>query len=166
MNEFNTKIEELQLEYPDGTEQYEFSYNGLVLGWECHGLARFLTGEIYDVESKNGHNEGYEIFGATATDSQIENLSIGDMVRYRNSDVTDHTIFITDINENTITYVDNNRDHDNKIYWNQTMTFEMLDEKLKKELFWYSTTSPNGYGAIINYKPLEGDEVDIVLDFN
>lgn len=65
---------------------------------------------------------GYDAYGsvpATWSKTNLANLKAGDVIRYKNNR---HSIFVTAVNGNTITYGDCNSDNHCKIRWNQTIS--------------------------------------------
>jgi uncharacterized repeat protein (TIGR02543 family) len=148
--EYNKRVAEFQSFYPDGKNclNETFTYNGATLGWTCHGYARKATGYIFGVECKNGTASGWVRYNATSTNSQINNLSIGDLVRFRSysGSAFDHTIFITNISGDTITYTECNGDGKGTVKWNRTTTKGNLSTKLVLPLH-----DDPGYGWITHY---------------
>ncbi|MFI3228062.1 MAG: CHAP domain-containing protein [Clostridia bacterium] len=143
---FYNKISSAQSSYPTGTWKYEYKVNGSVVGWQCAGFARWMTYQVYGIDCQNGNASGYEKISATSSDSKIDELCVGDVVRFRNATSYDHSIFITGISGNTITYADCNAYNDNIIRWNQTISKSTLASKMTDPLLW-----DIGYGYIVHY---------------
>lgn len=66
---------------------------------------------------------GYDAFGSVPTSwtqlSNMNSLKAGDIIRYKNNH---HSIFVTGVNGNTITYADCNSDGHCKIMWDKTIS--------------------------------------------
>lgn len=123
-----------------------YSSTGSLLGQTCHGYARRMTDYVFGTECGNGYAAGWTRYDASAGNSQIDRLSIGDIVRYQSTSSTDHTIFITAMYDSVIEYTDCNSDNKGTVKWNQTMSKSALAGKLTKPLV-YDT----GYGWIAHY---------------
>ncbi|HEX3038135.1 MAG TPA: hypothetical protein VHO94_03980 [Oscillospiraceae bacterium] len=113
-----------QAKFPDGTywaggnpdhyttspSKQENSFEG---AYQCQGFALKLA---------------YDLYGSNARDdwqraSNLNNLKPGDLIRYYTS--SEHTIFVTNVNGNTITFADCNyvgKAGDCKIRWNGIMS--------------------------------------------
>ncbi len=82
------------------------SFNGL--GIQCFGFAYQL---------------GYDAYGSNpanwSTTKSLDNVKPGDIIRYKNNG---HSIFVTGVNGDTITYGDCNSDGHCMIMWNKTIT--------------------------------------------
>lgn len=88
-------------------------------GWgaeECHGYALQLR---IDLTGKNPMRTCTKIKNKSA----INNLQAGDLVRYRDDG---HTIVVTAVNGNDITFTDCNWKHDKRIRWNEHITKQEL----------------------------------------
>lgn len=92
-----------------------FCPNGTQLSWQCMGYAEKLG---YDT---TGYNPRVNANGwVTYTNkSALNSLKPGDIVRYKNDN---HSIFVTAVNGNTVTYTDCNSDNHCKIRWDQTIS--------------------------------------------
>lgn len=88
-------------------------------GWgaeECHGYALQLR---IDLTGKNPMRTCTKIKNKSA----INNLQAGDLVRYRDDG---HTIVVTAVNGNDVTFTDCNWKHDKRIRWNEHITKQEL----------------------------------------
>lgn len=92
-SEFDQKITNLRSKYPNYSV-WNDSFDG---GTQCFGFARLM---------------GYEIFGSKPStwnkSYNINEVKVGDIVRYGNTGKQGHSIFVTDVSGNTITFVDCN----------------------------------------------------------
>lgn len=74
---------------------------------------------------------GYDAFGSVPTKSwsrtTLSNVKPGDVIRYKNNG---HSIFVTGVNGNTITYADCNSDGKCKIMWNKTISKSEIQRTL------------------------------------
>lgn len=113
------------------------SYNGLCgcnlfdSAIQCHGFALKLAYECYGSSARNWKRV-----------SSIDGIKAGCIVRINNDS---HTIFITDVSGDTITYADCNIDHECGIRWNTKISRSELKSKL-----YYMLVSP---GAMLPAKP-------------
>ncbi len=124
-----------------------YSDSGSYLGQTCQGYAHKMTDFVFSSECRNGYASGWIRYNASSGDSQIDRLSIGDMVRYRAASYCDHTIFVTAMYGEYIEYTDCNSDNAGTVKWNQITTRDALSEKLKKKLVY----DPGYYGWIAHY---------------
>ncbi|ARD66160.1 hypothetical protein B2M23_11660 [Eubacterium limosum] len=140
--EFDQKLNEAQIEYWHGKKQTFFDH-----GETCHGYARQLTKVIFGVECGNGLGKGWIRIDANSNDSKINNVHIGDLVRFRNTPSLDHTIIVTNIIGDTIIYTDCNSDGQSTIKWNQQISKGTLAGKLSQPLVF----NQGAYGYIAHY---------------
>lgn len=107
-SEFDSKLAAIEQRYPHGSrwgEEY-------ARGWQCFGYAHWVADQIFGGESYNW-NKVYS----------MNNVKAGDIVQYGNpSNGYGHTIFVTFVSGNTITYTDANSDYANTVKWGQTTT--------------------------------------------
>ncbi len=112
------RIEDAKLKWSENS-----TYNKYVCSrcgykaWQCYGFSTALTDYLF----------GGECTHSWPTHKNINLLCVGDIVRI-NSDT--HSIVITGISGNTITYVDGNRDYDLKVHWNHTISRSDLSKKM------------------------------------
>ena len=94
-SEFDQKLSSLRSEYPNYSV-WDGSFDG---GTQCYGFANMI---------------GNKVFGSTPSKSwtivySIDNVKPGDVVQYGNpNNGYGHTIFVTGVSGNTITYLDCN----------------------------------------------------------
>ncbi len=92
-SEFNSKLNNLRTEYPDYSTWYD-SFDG---GTQCFGFARLMA---------------YEVFGTYASswsvDYSISAVKPGDVLQYGPTTGSGHTVFVTAVSGDTITFVDCN----------------------------------------------------------
>lgn len=134
---FEQRISKLQKKFPNG--KYWNHAGNLVNnpdGWTntpCthhgHCFAKGYQGECGCNSFSNaiqcyGFSEklGYDVFGSTprtwSTHTNLSKVKAGDVIRYRNNT---HSIFVTKVSGDTITFADCNWDGHCKIRWNATM---------------------------------------------
>lgn len=123
-NNLDAKFAELRREYP-----HESVWNGICeKSKECHGFALML-GE-YIGGGRNVKNTWSQLYNV----SVIDNLKPGDIIRYQtnyhrtNRWKGGHTIMITTVNGNNVTFVDCNGSdsHDLKVRWDRPTTKSKL----------------------------------------
>lgn len=134
--EFNEKLNEVKTLYPHGSQKKEWEINGTVVGWQCHGYARWISHYIWGTDFANGEGEGWVRYDATSTTTPIDKLVPGDILRYRTAanKSSNHSIFVTAIEGETVYFTDCNSDGANTIKWERTTTKDYLAEHLKMEL--------------------------------
>ena len=93
----------LKAKYPNYS-YWNGSYHNLA--WQCHGFALTL-GEALTGSNPNNWKKVYN----------LNTLKRGDIIRCRRP----HTIMVTAVSGNTITYVDCNWVAPNKVKWDQTI---------------------------------------------
>ncbi|MDE6672836.1 MAG: GBS Bsp-like repeat-containing protein [Ruminococcus sp.] len=92
---------------------------GTQLSWQCMGFAEKLG---YDVTGYNPRNNANG--WSTSTNSNaLDTLKAGDIVRYKNNN---HSIYVLEVNGDTVTYADCNSDGHCIIRWNQTISKSTL----------------------------------------
>ncbi|MBE6762447.1 MAG: hypothetical protein E7551_09240 [Ruminococcaceae bacterium] len=134
--EFNEKLNEVKTLYPHGSQKYEWKVNGTVVGWECHGYARWISYYIWGTDFANGEGEGWVRYNSTSTKTPIDKLVPGDILRYRTAanKSSNHSIFVTAIEGDTVYFTDCNSDGASTIKWERTTTKSYLAEHLKMQL--------------------------------
>lgn len=85
---------------------------------QCYGFSTALTDYLFG---------GDECTHKWPTHRNIDLLCVGDIVRINNDT---HSIVITDINGDTITYVDGNGNYDLKVHWDHTISRSALAGKM------------------------------------
>ena len=150
--QFSKKLEEVKAKYPEGSQQYEWKVNGAVVGWQCHGYARWISSYIWGTDFANGEGEGWVRYNSTATTTHIDKLVPGDVLRYRTAanKSSNHSIFVTSIVGDTVYFTDCNSDGKNTIKWERSMTKAKLVEHLKMRL---ADRDYVEYGYIAHYTP-------------
>ena len=92
-SEFDTKLNELRGQYPNYSVWNDY-FDG---GHQCFGFA---------------HMMGYKVFGSKPSswnrDYTFDHVKVGDLIQYGNTSGSGHTVFVTNISGNTITFVDCN----------------------------------------------------------
>lgn len=93
-SEFDSKINSLRSQYPNYSTWANQSFDG---GTECYGFARLI---------------GYNVFGSYPSSwsrvYSIDNVKKGDILQYGNTSGSGHTVFVTNVSGDTITFVDCN----------------------------------------------------------
>ncbi len=106
------------------------SYDGSAI--QCMGFAYQLASLAYDCDPRNE-------WKTNQSTSALNSLKAGDIVRYKNGT---HSIFVTAVSGDTVTYADCNSDLHCQIKWNQTITKAEI-----KSTFTYVKAAPNAMGA-------------------
>lgn len=92
-SEFDNKLNSLRSQYPNYSTWYG-SFDG---GSQCYGFARLV---------------GYNVFGSCPSSwsrvYSISNVKKGDILQYGNTSGNGHTVFVTNVSGDTITFVDCN----------------------------------------------------------
>lgn len=92
-SDFNAKLEELRCKYPNYST-WTSRFDG---GSQCYGFARLI---------------GYEVFGSKPSTWQrinnIDSVKAGDVLQYGPTTGSGHTVFVTKVSGNNITFVDCN----------------------------------------------------------
>lgn len=161
-SQFDAKLSSAKSAYPEGSQKYEWAINGSVVGWQCHGYARWLSWYVWGTDFANGYGANWTLYKSTATSTDIGKLSPGDVVRYRTSTANtyNHTIFVTKITGDTIYFTDCNFDGKNTIRWNRTMSRTTLNNYLKISLYG-SESAPYGYIAHYTLNTLSAEALKI-----
>lgn len=107
VSEFDGKLNSLRSRYPNYSV-WDGECNG---AWQCYGFAFQLYYDIFGTHTDKSN-----------TVNSLDGVKPGDIIRYGPGDWDGHTIFVTGVSGNTITYVDcNGKGGSNKILWNQTI---------------------------------------------
>ncbi|MBR0485170.1 MAG: CHAP domain-containing protein [Oscillospiraceae bacterium] len=92
-----------------------FCPSGTQLSWQCMGFAEKLGYDSTGYNPRNNAN-GWQTY---TNSSALDNLKAGDIVRYKNDG---HSIFVTAVDGDTVTYADCNSDGHCIIRWNKTIS--------------------------------------------
>lgn len=151
-SQFDAKLSAAQSLYPHGTQKEAWSVNGAVVGWQCHGYARWLSWYVWGVDFANGNGANWTLYKSTSSSTYIDRLVPGDVIRYRTSTSKsyNHTIFITSISGSTIYFTDCNSDFANTVKWNRSILKSTLESYLKVSLYGSEAST---YGYIAHYTP-------------
>ena len=84
------------------------------LSWQCMGYAEKCG---YDITGYNPRNNAHG-WNTSTSSSSLDSLKAGDIVRYKNNG---HSIYITAVNGDTVTYTDCNSDGHCIIRWDVTI---------------------------------------------
>ena len=126
VSEMKTVFNNLKNSYPTGAV-WKGNYNNIA--WECHGFSLLVCNALF---GENANNWGMVY--------DVNNLCVGDLVRYRSTTAYDHSIVVTNISGDTISYVDCNGTASNGTYvynridWTKTITRSNLQVLLNKTL--------------------------------
>ena len=112
-----------------------FQPGGSQLSWQCMGYAEKLGYDATGYNPRNNANGWTTITSSSALDS----LKAGDIVRYKNGN---HSIYVTAVNGDTVTYTDCNR------YY---LCYRLTDSMSGKE--WNEVSSNNYDVELIFYNP-------------
>ena len=132
LSAFNERLEKFKNEvYGEGTT-YDDSTNGSTYGWECFGFANYLTRYIFgsfpcSIDNADTVNSNWSI---TRKNAGINNLCIGDIIRYYNTTGNYHSIVVTGIDGDTINFCDANRIGKNTITYNGSYSTSYLSGRL------------------------------------
>lgn len=96
-----------------------FAPNGTQLSWQCMGYAEKLGYDATGYNPRNNSN-GWKTYTSS---SALDDLKAGDIVRYKNDG---HSIYVTAVDGNTVTYTDCNSDGHCKILWDKTISKSTL----------------------------------------
>lgn len=107
-----------------------FAPNGSQVSWQCMGYAEKLGYDFTGYNPRNNSNGWHTSYSV----SSLNSLKAGDIVRYKNNG---HSIFVTAINGDMVTYTDCNSDGHCKILWNRTVSKSKL-----KSTFTYTRSAP------------------------
>ncbi len=149
---FNSKYQKFKSDkYPDGSiYKNDPSSTG---GYECFGyaneIAMYIFGGKYITNYGAATNNVNANWSIIRGEKAIDNLHIGDVVRYRASDAYDHSIFVYKISGNTVYYTDANGGSTYNKVASRTTTKAELKTKIKKAL--KSDSSVVGYIAHYKY---------------
>lgn len=107
-SEFDSKISGLKSEFPHG-KAWTGSFDG---GIQCYGYAHMIANRVFGSYAKNW-TKSYN----------LNSVKAGDVVQYGNTSGQGHTIFVTSVSGDTITYTDCNSDNPScTVKWNQTVS--------------------------------------------
>jgi hypothetical protein len=93
-------------------------------------------------------NSSYTAYKATASESYVDKIRPGDLVRFRSGDY-DHTIVVTNVDDDYIYYCDCNSDLKCTFEYNKSMRKTKLAEYLVKNL---KSQQVSQKGYILHYK--------------
>lgn len=165
-SDFNKKLSDVRVRYPDGCndDTHTWYVGKTVVGWECHGYARWLSYYVWGVDFANGNGAGWTLRKSTSSSSPINEIEAGNVVRFRRAGKTwNHTIFVTSVDGNTVWYTDCNSDGHDTVKWDQSMSKSALDTALKLSLYGNEAAT---YGYIAQYKDKVDPDVIHVRDTN
>ena len=152
---FNAKVAQFQSAVPEGHAHHNaaFTVNGVTVGWQCFGFANLMAFNIFGSyptvrSSAEGVNGGWTIIRASASNSQVDTIKLGDIVRFRNGNTYDHSIVITDIVGDTFYYADCNGNGDDVVHYNRRITKATLAGKMTQQLH----DNPGYYGWIAHHQ--------------
>lgn len=168
-SEISAKLQALQTQYPNYTHQNSF-YNAVYSG-DGTACYRDLSGHCSWQCMAWGSKVYDYLWGKSISSAEehtnVNNICIGDYVRYGSGKGYDHSIVITNIEGDNLYYTDCNGSFDGKIRWDRTpITKSALQTKLSYRLV---DTSGHSYGFIAHCQDnnLSGGfaSVDLGTDF-
>ncbi len=154
-SEFDSKLNQLRLQYPNYSTWNDY-FDG---GHQCWGFARLIA---------------YNVFGSHADNwsksTSINEVKAGDVLQYGNTSGSGHTVFVTSVSGNTITFVDcnGNGNYSNGskvrscgIKWDNTISKSQA--MFSKYAFSYRLVAPDiqGGGTIVNPPTPSPDDTNI-----
>ena len=155
-NEFDSKLSSARSKYPNGcnNDTYSWYVAGSLVGYQCHGYARWLSYYVWGSDFRNGNGTNWTRYEATSSDSKIDKLVPGDVIRYRagTSKSWNHTIFVTSISGDTVYFTDCNSDGNCTVKWDRSFSKSTLSTYLKTTLYNSGNeASSTGRGYIAHY---------------
>lgn len=155
-NEFDSKLSSARSKYPNGcnNDTYSWYVAGSLVGYQCHGYARWLSYYVWGSDFRNGNGTNWTRYEATSSDSKINKLVPGDVIRYRagTSKSWNHTIFVTSISGDTVYFTDCNSDGNCTVKWDRSFSKSTLSTYLKTTLYKpENEASSTGRGYIAHY---------------
>lgn len=142
------KLEAVKAKYPEGTKvshSYEFPKTA---AYECHGFACYALMQFFGTKKPGISNKSYISYKATSSNSYVEKIRPGDLVRFRSGDY-DHTIVVTNIDDKNVYYADCNSDLKCTFRYDRSISKTDLAKCLTKKLC-KQKVSERGY--ILHYK--------------
>lgn len=140
---------ELKTKYPEGTNVSHSYVFPNTSAYECHGFACYALMMFWGSNKPGVTNTSeYKTYHATATQSYVDVIRPGDLVRYRSGNY-DHTILVTNVDADNIYYADCNADLKCTFDYDKAISKTTLASKLIKTLIDQSR-SVRGY--ILHYK--------------
>lgn len=142
-------------------------------GTQCYGFANQIA--LYFYGSFPTYNatglQSYPDWTVSCGSEALQNLHIGDIVRFRSSAGADHSIFITGMDSSKIYFSDANNDHRNTVRHDAEMTWEKIIGKIDKALecdascigwvahykYWDDDPDHTGVGTTLVFKANGGD---------
>lgn len=124
-SEFDAKLESLKQTYYQGKQQSEYEE-----GWTCFGYAYMIAKNVFGTSAKTW-----------AISYDLNGVKAGDVVQYGNTTGSGHTIFVTNVSGDTITYTDCNSDYESTIKWNQIVS--KSSNKIWSYAFSYRRVAPD-----------------------
>ncbi|MBO4869001.1 MAG: InlB B-repeat-containing protein [Clostridia bacterium] len=121
-------------------------------GIQCFGFANeiskyiFGTFATYSGAGKYLYSNNWEINRGSAA---LNNLHVGDVIRYRSSSSSDHSVFVTGMDDEYVYISDANNDHRNTVRHNAKITWTKLYDRIDRAL--ESDSSYIGYVAHYKY---------------
>ena len=93
-----------------------YAPNGHEISWQCMGYADKCG---YDVTGYDPHGSKWKLYEGQSAKIALDHLKPGDIIRYKNGS---HSIYVTDVNNDIITYTDCNSDGACVIRWDATIS--------------------------------------------
>ena len=146
-SEFDSKLNSLRSKYPNYSTWNDY-FDG---GHQCWGFARLIAYNVFGEHADNWSKS-----------TNINDVKAGDVLQYGNTSGSGHTVFVTSVSGNTITFVDcnGNGNYSNGskvrscgVKWDNTIS--KSGSMFNKYSFAYRLVAPN-LGS--NPNPFPGDE--------
>ena len=135
--------------YAPGSRQHWFES---AKAWDCHGFGGEALIIFWNAGRPTPTNSLYTYYKATASKSYVDKIRPGDMVRYRIGNY-DHTIVVTNVDDEYVYYADCNADLKCTIVYNKRMSKTELASLLAKKLI-DQAVSTRGYICHYRYNNL------------
>lgn len=125
-----TSVSELKQQFPSGSK-WNLSYKNKA--WQCHGFACLIADKLTDTDPYNWSKV-----------NNFNSLKPGDIIRFSKP----HSILVTGVSGNMVTYVDCNWVSSNTVKWDQTIQKSRLTTKFGRlSAVWVSPKNINSGAA-------------------
>lgn len=128
------KLEAVKKKYPEGTKVSHSYVFPSTSAYECHGFACYALMYFWGTKKPGVSNTGeYKVYKATSTESYVNKIRPGDLVRFCFGSY-DHTIVVTNVDDDNIYYADCNADLKCTFDYNKVISKADLANYLVKKL--------------------------------
>lgn len=133
-SELSTKIENLKK--TNGFKPGDYNNGNISNASTCMGFAVMVSRKLFNDDCRNWGVHG-----------DVNKLCVGDHIRYRGN-TWDHSITVTNIDGNTVYYIDaNGSAGTNRVGWTKTTKSDIYN-KINRRPLWDGNTRRGGYGYI------------------